>query len=48
MYIYNIYIYNIYNVCINLNLPVNVIVRLPHPRIGDSQGQETLSSMKSS
>ena len=22
------------------NLPVNVIVRLPHPRSGDSQGQE--------
>ena len=23
------------------NLPVNVIVRLPHPRSTDSQGQET-------
>ena len=23
------------------NLPVNVIVRLPHPQRGDSQGQET-------
>ena len=23
------------------NLPVNTIVRLPHPRSGDSQGQET-------
>ena len=23
------------------NLPVNSIVRLPHPRSGDSQGQET-------
>ena len=23
-------------------LPVNGIVRLPHPRSGDSQGQETL------
>ena len=23
------------------NLPVNAIVRLPHPRNGDSQGQET-------
>ena len=23
------------------NLPVNVIVKLPHPRSGDSQGQET-------
>ena len=32
MYIY-IYIY--------INLPVNVIVRLPHPRSGDSQCQET-------
>ena len=29
--------------CVNIftNLPVNVIVRLPHPRSGDSQGQET-------
>ena len=34
MYIY-IYIY------IYTNLPVNAIVRLPHPRSGDSQGQET-------
>ena len=32
MYIY-IYIYT--------NLPVNAIVRLPHPQSGDSQGQET-------
>ena len=24
------------------NLPRNVIVRLPHPRSGDSQGQETI------
>ena len=23
------------------NLPVNVLVRLPHPRSGDSQGKET-------
>ena len=23
------------------NLPVNIIVRLPYPRSGDSQGQET-------
>ena len=23
------------------NLPVNATVRLPHPRSGDSQGQET-------
>ena len=34
VYIY-IYIY------IYINLPVNVIVRLPHPRSGDSQGQES-------
>ena len=33
MYIMYIYIYT--------NLPVNAIVRLPHPRRGDSQGQET-------
>ena len=26
---------------IHTNLPVDVIVRLPHPRSGDSQGQET-------
>ena len=26
---------------IYINLPVNAIVRLPHPRRGDSQGQET-------
>ena len=25
------------------NLPVNAIVRLPHPRSGDSQGQETFA-----
>ena len=24
-----------------MNLPVNAIVRLPYPRCGDSQGQET-------
>ena len=28
----------------NTNLPVNAIVRLPHPWSGDSQGQETLTS----
>ena len=26
------------------NLPVNAIVRLPHPQSGDSQGQETFSA----
>ena len=36
MYIY-IYIY----IYIYTNLPVNAIVRLPHPRRGDSQDQET-------
>ena len=36
MYIY-IYLY----IHIYTNLPVNVIVRLPHLRSGDSQGQET-------
>ena len=36
MYIY-IYIY----IYICTNLPVNAIVRLPHPQSGDSQGQET-------
>ena len=25
------------------NLPRNVIVRLPHPRSGDTQGQETMT-----
>ena len=37
IHIYNIYIY----IYIYITLPVNVIVRLPHPRSGDSQGQET-------
>ena len=35
-YIY-IYIY----IYIHTNLPVSDIVRLPHPKSGDSQGQET-------
>ena len=36
---YNIYIYiHIYTYT---NLPVNALVRLPHPQSGDSQGQET-------
>ena len=40
IYIY-IHIY-IYLICIYItNLPVNAIVRLTHPRNGDSQGQET-------
>ena len=42
IYIY-IYIYTpiIYDIYANANLPVNAIARLPHPRTGDSQGQET-------
>ena len=36
---YIIYIY-IYYICIYTNLPVKAIVRLRHPRSGDSQGQE--------
>ena len=40
VYIY-IYIFSYMYIQIYANLPVNVIVRLPHPRSGDSQGQET-------
>ena len=40
IYIY-IYIYTYIYIYININLPVNAIVRLSHPRSGDSQGQET-------
>ena len=42
MYVY-IYIIDllIFIVYIYTNLPVNAIVRLPHPQSGDSQGQET-------
>ena len=40
IYIY-IYIFSYMYIQIYANLPVNVIVRLPHPRSGDSQGQET-------
>ena len=39
-YCNNICIYYVY-IYIYTNLPVNAIVRLPHPRSGDSQGQET-------
>ena len=48
IYIYNINIYIYIYICyiyiyvyIYRNLPVNAIVRLPHPPSGDSQGQET-------
>ena len=39
-YIY-IYIYIHIHIYIYTNLPVNAIVRLPHPRSVDRQGQET-------
>ena len=35
---YNTYIF------VYTNLPVNAIVRLPHPRSGDSQGQKAFSA----
>ena len=35
------YIYIYIHIYVHTNLPVNVIIRLPHPRSGDSQGQET-------
>ena len=40
IYVY-IYIYIYIHIHIYSNLPVNVIVRLPHSWSGDSQGQET-------
>ena len=40
MYIF-IYIYIYIYIYINLSVNPNVIVRLLHPRSGDSQGQET-------
>ena len=40
IYIY-ILIFSYMYIHIYANLPVNVIVRLPHPRSRDSQGQET-------
>ena len=39
-YIY-IYIFSYMYIHTYANLPINVRVRLPHPRSGDSQGQET-------
>ena len=35
------YIYIYMHIHTYANLPINVRVRLPHPRSGDSQGQET-------
>ena len=40
IYIYNKYIYIDVYICYR-NLPVNAIVRLPHPPSGHSQGQKT-------
>ena len=40
IYIYILYIYIYMHICI---LPVNAIIRVPYPRRGDSQVQETLS-----
>ena len=40
MYIY-IYEYIYYHNIIRFFVPVNVIVRLPHPQSGDRQSQET-------
>ena len=34
-------IYMYMHLHIYANVPVNVIVKLPHPRSGDTQGQET-------
>ena len=36
-----IYIYIYIYICMYTNLPVNAIVRLPHPRRGDGQSKET-------
>ena len=45
MYLYtNLYIYIYIYVYIYINLPVNVIVRPPHPRSGDRKVQETFSA----
>ena len=38
---FDLYIYIYMYIYIYTNLSVDVIVRLPHPRSGDSQGQET-------
>ena len=44
IYVYILHIY-IYIFIIYTNLPVDVIVRLSHPRSGDSQGQETFLAL---
>ena len=47
IYIHYVYIYMYIYICIYIyiyiytNLPVSAIVRIPHPRSGDSYGQET-------
>ena len=38
-----IYIYICIYIYIYINLVINTIVRRPHPRIGDSQGQDMLA-----
>ena len=40
-----IYTYTYLVIYIYTNLPVDVIVRLSHPRSGDSQGQETFLAL---
>ena len=45
IYVYNTYILYKYIDNININLPVNAMVRLPHPWSRDSQGQEMLLAL---
>ena len=42
---YLAYIYIYIYIYIYTNLPVNTIIRLPYPRSGDSQGQETFLAL---
>ena len=42
IYVIYIYIYVIYIIYLYTNLPVNAIVKLPHPWSGNIQGQEIL------
>ena len=44
VYLY-IYIYIYIYIQIYANLPVNAIVRLPHPRSGNNLGQETFLAL---
>ena len=45
IYVYNTYILYKYIDNININLPVNAMVRLPRPWSRDSQGQEMLLAL---